>query len=642
MNEPTVDEQVFQNKVTIILNDIGPDAIKGIAGYLLDQEKKLLVVDYYGGKKVSTNPLVEILNLKSVSVNDLFVSLKDYSEYDYLLINGTERLIRTFNGDGLFVRKIVDQLVRVFKQNQLNWEWLPEFVKRLHEELDERRAVICLYVEGDGSESIYKLLEDDDDVDIAQITLANKENDVVLEIQKTMLEDIQNKNLEDMIKTIESHEDRLPKRILNIFKAITYMKHGLKTNAISSFEMERESLLSNEKIMLADLYLANNEPEKSLEVGRQLILQDPFVYGATRVTLRSVLSIDSVADDEIRHWLEVCGEIDKESPEILDLISNGYNRIRNYQKAAKIRREIFALNSNPTELLLARFLDLQDEPPTDLSVVSSYVLALLQEFPELEEEAHYRLGLFFMNNYGSQYKAFEHWSEVSTSISSRFAYEAAKGRLELLEDNLVACKVLRIKLKEDDVREDKRLLDRKVLELLKSMEVLSTNPKGYLSWGNYIDKSYTKNTWKQGLLKALINEIDDWKLVDKDLINHSYLDRNDKEADPDMGVNPATSLRLLRKLKGMELAQGRDDKELLETVSGGLICSEMFGDTANQVWIRYETALILGAIGKDQEALNHSLTLFEISRAIPNHSIISQECLPSLLGEIPNSESVTV
>ncbi|MEB4783715.1 hypothetical protein P5G60_18405 [Paenibacillus jamilae] len=619
MNVPSVNEQAFQNKVTIILNDIGPNAAKGLAGHLLDQGKKLLLVDYYGKPKVSTNPLVEILNMKSVSVNDLFFSLKEYSEYDYVLISGAERLIRAFDGDGLFVRKIADQHVRLFKQNQLDWNWLSKFVNRLHEVLGGRRAVVCLYVEEDGRESIYKILEDDDDVDIAEIaeiTAANEENDVMLEIQKKMLEDIQNKNLEDMIQTIESQEDKLPRRIINIFKAITYMKHGLITNAILSFERERESLLSNEKIMLADLYLANNEPEKSFEIGRQLILEDPFVYGTARVTLRSVLANDSVAEDEIRYWLEVCGELDKESPEILDLVANGYNRIKDYQKAATVRRETFALNSNPTELLLARLLDLQNNPPSDLSVVSSHVLALLQDFPDLEEEAHYRLGLFFMTNYDSQYKAFEHWSEVPSTVGSNFAYEAAKGRLEILEDNLVACKVLRIKLKDDDVREDKRLLDRKVLELLKSMEVLSTNPKGYLIWGSYIDKSYTKNTWKQGLSKALLREIDDWKLVDRRLLNNSYLDNNDKEADPDMGVNPATSLRLLRKLKGMELAQGKDDKELLEIVEGCLICSEMSGDIENQVWIRYEAALFLGAMGKDQEALNHSLTLFEVARAI--------------------------
>ncbi|MFE6076766.1 hypothetical protein ACFVQB_20090 [Paenibacillus sp. NPDC057886] len=172
-------------------------------------------------------------------------------------------------------------------------------------------------------------------------------------------------------------------------------------------------------------------------------------------------------------------------------------------------------------------MDLQVSPTTDLDVVSSHVLSQVQEFPDLEAEAHYRLGLFFNINYGSAYKAFEHWSEVPYTTDDSFTFEAAKGRLEILEDNLVACKVLRIRLKDDDVREDKRLLDRKVMELIKNMEVLSTNQKGYLIWGNYIDKSYTKSTWKQGLSKAFLAEIEEWKLVDNEIINQSYLVKKD-------------------------------------------------------------------------------------------------------------------
>ncbi|WP_375104115.1 hypothetical protein ACDZ28_04500 [Paenibacillus sp. RS8] len=614
MNMPTDNEQIFQNKVTIILNDTGPDVAKGLAGYILDQKKKILIVDYYGKPKVSNNPLIEILNMKSASVNDLIGSLREYSDYDYLLVNGAERLIKSFVGDGVFVRKIANQRIRFYKQNQLDWNGLSIFVKRLYEVLNGKRVIICLYVEEDSRESIYNIFDDNEDVDIAVIAAEIEENDAVIEMQKKMIEELQTKNLEDMIQTIESQEHQLSEYKLNIFKAITYMKHGLKTYAISFFEKEKELLSSNERIMLADLYLANNEPEKSFDIGRQLSSNDPFVNGVTRIILKSVLTIDSIDEDEVRHWLQVCRELDKESSDILDLVANGYNKLKDYPQAATVRREIFALNGNPTELLLARFLDLQNAPPSDLSVVSSYILAQLQEFPELEEEAHYRLGLFFMINYNSSYKAFEHWSEVPIRVGGNFAYETVKGKLEILEDNIVACKVLRIKLRKDDIWEDKRLLDRKVLELIKSMEVLSTDSKGYLVWGNYIDKSYTKNTWKQGLSTALLKEVEDWKLVNKELLNYSYLIKNEKEADPDMGVNPATSLLYLRKLKGTELAQGKDDTELLEIMEGCLICSEMSGDVLNQIWIRYEVALFLGAMGKDQEALNHSLTLFEIAR----------------------------
>ncbi|WP_405117626.1 CHAT domain-containing protein [Paenibacillus sp. FSL H8-0317] len=604
----------FENKVTILLNNIGPDLTQVIAGNLLSHEGEILIVDYYGKPKKSTNPKIEVLNMTSVSVNDLFTSLMEHTNYNYLVINGVERLIKSFNGDGLFIRKIANQRIRFFQQHQLDWNWLSSFVKRLGDLLNEKKAIVCLYVEEDSRDTIYKILEDNDDVDIAVFSMAEEDN-VVIDIQKKLLEEMQTKSLEDMIQIIDNQRDQLPKKIINIYKAITYTKHGLKTNAISLYESERVSLQSNELITLADLYYANNEPEKSFEIGKQLIEEDPFVNGVARIIIKSVLAVEFINDNEIRYWLETSEELEKENPEILDFLANGYNQIRDYQKAAIIRRNIYTLNHNPTELLLARFLDLQVSPPTDLGVVSSHVLSQVQEFPDLEAEAHYRLGLFFNINYGSAYKAFEHWSEVPYTTDAPFAFEAAKGRLKILEDNLVACKVLRIRLKDDDVREDKRLLDRKVMELIKSMEVLSTNQKGYLIWGNYIDKSYTKSTWKQGLSKAFLAEIEEWKLVDNEIINQSYLIKKDLEADLDMELTPATSLRLLRKLKSMSFVRGQDEEELLKIIEGGLMYSEASGDIENKVWIRYEAALILGAMGKDQESLNHSLTLFEIASA---------------------------
>lgn len=610
---------MFELSTTIVIQQSGPRILPWVVDTIVEAGKSVQIVDFSSGRKsAQTHPSVSDCIPISRSIDSLIHQVREKEPKDYLVLAGAEYLIDSFEGKEAIVRQFSELNLRLWEEGQRAWSTLVPMLGTLRKAMETSRLVVIIYA-GDEAESIIReTVQDDESVEVMYLKSVD---DTALRAQKELLSAIKTLDLGETLKEIEAKEEVLPQFELERFRAFAYLRHGGRSKAIEHLEVIIPNLSPDDRLLLAELYGSISKWSAAFEISSSLFDDNPFELGVTKMLLKSLLGalragepLDFCKDRDVLKMIDAIVLVDNENIEVLELAADLLNRLRKYNEAARLRRLLWNRTEDPVHELLARFLDLEGAPLSESRLAEQYVLEWMNTYPSIRDQAYYGLGAHLRRHYNSSYKAFEYWSKVSRSPGSLSAYDAAAGRMMLLEDNIVAMKVLR--LKDNDIGREK-LIARKTNELLQNMELLSTKDKGYLVWDDFIDKAYTAQTWKIALTQPLLEEIKKWnETATEALVSKSYLTKVSQEGRASLDIeelSPMAAVHLLRKMKVQELQSIGQPAEAIAVIQGCLVQVDIVGTELQKVWARYEAAVLWSLHGRDQDAINQALSLFSLA-----------------------------
>lgn len=610
---------VPESDLTVAINNLGPDAtvLKHMVRSLIQQGQSVRIVDFYGKATDWKHPQLAVTVPESKSVEFLVGQLTGGERFDYLVLNGAE----------CFVNLVLenpghpDRGITLHGSKDLPWRQMLKAVKVLRQSMAQVNLVIIVFAEEEANEEIANLFEDDDSAEI--LVIGPKEESQSLEAQRVIVLAIQEKPLDEALQEINLHREILPDHEVTRLQAYAYLRNGYSSEASKCFEQVYEHLQGTDRVNLADLYVKAGNPQRAFDVAKRAFDDSPLTQGVAKTLLKSLLSIintsalEPKARDEWSDLVDRAYQSDGDNPEVINAAADCLNGLGLYLEAARLRRRLASLVDDPRQELLARFLDVLADPTTELRAAERRILDWISKYPDLKDEGHYKLGVLWQRE--SSYKAFHHWAKVSISPESPFACDAAIGRLSILEDNIAAAKALHLNFNSDL----DKIAERKTRELLRNLELLSTDNNGYTIWGNYIDRAFTKSTWLKCLTKPLLDEISSWtNHVTNQQVSDSYLKRASQSVgeEPD-SLTPLVSLLFLRKLKAKELPSIANDEDAYVLMQGALVSGVTQGNSTEEVWIRYEAAVLLSLLGRDQEAIDHTLSIFHLANGIQDQSL---------------------
>lgn len=611
----------FESQVTIIIQKAGPKILSWVVDKIVDTGQSALIMDLHRSTVVARNhQLISELSPCSRSLDALVHQVSQAEMKDYLIIDGMELLIDSFDGPEAFVRQFSELNIRVWGEGQRTWTSVVPMICKFREGVGTSRLIVIVYADEEAESAFLDHFQDDESVEIVVISSTSPDQSIIA--QRELLSALTSRNLQEALTEIETKSGVLPPYELDRFRAFAYLRHGGRSVAVEHLERAVDHLSKNDLLLLADLYGSVNRWADAFDITRRVFEDSPLMLGVAKLLLKSLLGrlrtgdqVELIGNEDVGVFIHRVISSDFENPDVLDHAANCFSQLKRYDDAARIRRQLWNKTEEPSHELLARFLDLLGHPLPKWKSAEDYVLDWSNRYPSLNDQAHQKLGMYLRDQYGSTYKAFEHLSKVSRSIESPWSYDAAVSRMKFLEDNVIALEALLLK---DNEHGRAKLIEQKTRELLLDMELLSSKDKGYLVWEDFIDKSYTQQTWKVSLTKALTESIRKWNhTVTEDQVENSYLSRVSREANADEQVNPWIAVHILRKLKAQELLPLIGDSEKsMEVISGCLVHVEDAGDDLQKVWARYQVAVLWSLQGKDQDAINQSLSLFTYANRI--------------------------
>lgn len=610
---------MFEKPITIIIQHDGPKILPWVVDNIIETCKSVHIADFSSGRKTTRNhSLVNEFVPLSRSIDTLVAQVRaDYFK-EYLVVDGAELLIDSFEGEETIVRQFSDLNLHVWEEGQLAWASLVEVTRKLQQSLGPTKLVLIINAGEEAESTVQEHFQEKDDVRVIIVKSPNGADS--LQVRRDLLFAIKTMDLDEALAEIKTRQDALPQHEIERFRAFAHIRHGGRSKAMEYLESILPHLSSNDQLLLAELYWSVNKWSAAFSIGRRLFDENRFTLGVTKILLKSLLGalrssevLDSVGDEEdVLDLVNTIVLVDSENPEVLDLAADCLDYLTKYTEAARLRRLLWNRTNEPIHECLARFLDLKEHPLPDRRSAEGYILEWADKYPDIKDRAFYWLGAYLRSHYDSTYKAFEYWAKVSRSLGSTSAYDAAVGRMMLLEDNIIAAQALR--LKDNEIGREK-LITRKTTELVQNMELLSTRDKGYLVWEDFLLKAYTAQTWKMALLGPIVDQIEVWnKSVTDDQISSSYLYRVSREAlDSHDETNPMNYLHLLRELKVKNSPTIDDPAEIWKAIKMCLVHIDRNGDDLQKVWARYQDAILSSLHGRDQDAINQSLSLFHIA-----------------------------
>lgn len=598
-----IDELMNDKNAKVLLCNLGGDkSHNGIINRIFD------------AKKIIYKHRIESYQMKSKDIEELETILNQLDKNYIVIIIGGERFLSYKEFDNVFETEFKNIKVNLHKMEDENWTHLAELLGKFS--LISKEKINGLVVFINTYESCFGILQSEfkkfNDPEILFLKEHNEVADEIVKIQENIIKSLKFKSFGDILEEIERAKSSIPERIYKYFKSLAYIKYGYRKEAIEIMENNFENLTNREKITLADLKYSSGNCEQSFVILKGVYEEDKLEIGLMQALVRGLENNKSLKDEDKQFWIEEALRIDGSNPVVLECAANHYSSMEDYTESSKKRRILAEILNDPFHSLLARILELLDNLPKKESVAEDYIEQFIIKNPQLTNEARFRLACLFEKEYDSPFYAYNNFKKVSTEVFEEKVYDAAVGRMKILQDiNLASRALMKIKpfAREADAR---KLSDERCNELLKNIPILASKTGGCFIWQSFIRKTYSQKNWKALLMPRLINYLKIWNKLDFISIYHeSELDRLSKlqveKLDKTMNVDNA--LKTLSNLIYMELG----NKEMETIIIGALKFLTKENEVEGSIWARYFASIIFSINGEHQKANDYALTILDFA-----------------------------
>ena len=551
----------------------------------------------------SINERIQLIHCNSIQTDDIKASLHDVAKNDLVVLLGAERLFNSLKGEGILVKEYTDMAFRSFQQEQLPWQEIVNNIQGIHEYLLSKvQKFICVITtQKNCFDKITELLQA---VVEPEISYISSENDYELAIHNNIIKMITTGNLKDSLDFIASHKEDISQKLTTYYFAKAYEFNGLRQEAIEMYMSVIDILSSEEKVYLAELLLFDRKAEDAYKILEQTYQSDPWSKNLIKALIKASKSLESI---EYEKWIEEAIRSNHQDEYVLQEIGNFLMSKGRFSDACIIWRKLYNNTQDPYFEMMDRNSYIYDKDATR-ETAEEVLLDIVRNYPHLQDEVFYRLGLVCLNRYDSPLKSFQYLIKMSNDSESKTAFEGALIRMKILQDSNMSVRALgKIKPFQNENHAD-RLANTIVDELIRDIYILADNDVGYLKWGNFIERAQSDESWKAHISIKLSKELKKW-------VNESLTTSDESISDNIIdGVSVHKIINSLRLAKtGIPHDLQIDEQEFTDNAIKAL---SALGTIYDQLLGRYEASIILSLIGKNQSANDHALTILQLSSRI--------------------------
>ena len=538
---------------------------------------------------------VERIKLSFESIENFIYSL---NKEDIVIIVGTERLVELKSERKIAQLNFGKKVSTVHLQEDENWISFSHKIDLLYEKIqDSISGLICICnVNQEITEKVNQELKDSMNMSICSTESIGGEVEKIFPINK-LIRELSNKSLEDAISKIDLYQKSLNAQEILICKAITYFNNGDITSAIKILKENYDELTIEVKQLLIDMYVLEKEYPSAKAIFEEIYVEDNQQRGIYELGLK-------VYDKNTKRYEELLFEGIKYQPDNLAVIECYANWLTEHEKFKDAAIWFRKINT-PHHTLVAMVNDLLDQGETDVEIVKSYLYNIVDEYPELKNEAVYRVALFAIkeNHYFNAYNILK---EAELKRNDELSKNILCRKVDILKDTAKASKALR-KIKPFSKEKDRNILIAERCKLLiECIYYFSDDAQGFYYWRNLLE-CQSENSWKIGFKNFIVELFDVLQNLEiDDLLKNSYIaniNQNREQVDCELAIC------LLRASNcGETLNISRD-----EIIKSSFKIGEVMGTETQKAWIKYYCSIGESVLNNNPQISNNwSLSILEL------------------------------
>lgn len=618
MNNDMSRKKLPHNHCAIIADETGQ--IDAVIAYIVveimqGRADKLVFIDYENNETLLNNICVRlpdlwrdkpycpkevlIANLKSKSMSELQTLLFDYCETDIVIFFGLSNILSSRPRRDISMVKsgLVLQMGPV---SGLNWKEFREKLLSIRS-FGKSNMFFHIIIERDCQD----VLEATFDTDAIDIYVLSRDDERIITMREVM-NDIRTLPYDEAYAGIESLKSKFDLNSYLSERIMLCIHHYRYDEALRLLDEKYSALNSDLKKLLADLYSTiRGGTDRALEILTEIHENFPNTRGLYESISRIVLENDP---KDGQFWMDICLTRDPDNIEVMDCAANFYNRKKRYADAENLRRKLFNETGDPKQLLLAEILAICKNNNVDGHDAEKIVEAFAEQYkndPKIYDESYYRLGLLWFQKYKSNYKAFQSFLKVSTSLDNEFAGRVARLKLETLCHLTAEGKTYSVKPgKYTDVHSFLGNM------LISSIPALTVEKAGFEIWRKFIEEVQDQDTWEKSLAKILMAILGTETVLSiRQLAEKTYYLSDDQIKNDKSSI---FYVRLLRSNPPLEFwDQSQNVIDQLTDSPEGLVAHSQ--SPIEECFVRYQLAIMASDKGKAQFAQNQALSLWLIA-----------------------------
>jgi len=565
--------------------------------------------------------------VKSIKWLKLF--LKGLDINDFILLNGAERLLTYGKGSPIFENKFFDSTNSIHFLENENWEDFLEDIDSIYGENQTKLAGIITNIYADSviRDIILKKLEQTKNMSIVSTGDPNHDDEFEL-FQKELLNKVCKLPLGEAVKELERVKSKIGNKTFNYFKAITYYKSGDIGKSIEILESQYDSLLNEEKLILANMYITISYLSKAQKILNELYGKDKYLKNL----LPAFLRLYDSDTPQFEEWLKIGMTYDPDNPAVIEINATNLSNNGEFIHAAQEFRRLGLMQNPEYYELVARMNDILGQKVKGNQNIIDYIFEHVALFPQLKNEGVIRLSNYFIKIQDSYFLAYKCLEKADLNIGNSKVINIIKLKFSILKDELIAAKALG-KLKPFSKPQDANIIgEYRAKDLIIGIKVLLCERNGYLLWRNFLEcqSSDSWNKYAYKFLKLNLKQILETNIEAKVSLSyiHKIISQEIKEIGDDIINNPFQTsvnlIKLLRAIKAGDFDLQNNFNTFEEFVKAILTPGEVLNDNKLRIICRYYLSIIASGIGRHQDANNYALSILELySTAEEQNKILS-------------------
>lgn len=540
----------------------------------------------------------------SCSMDFIYSYAENINIDDYILLIGAEKLVPYSECKKVINTKYNGLTINASLMQDEDWKtfclWLDKFYGDFQQKL--QGIIVNIGVDKNTKPIILSLLNKSENMSIiSSEPLENKKssNNII----KIFYDKITECKYDEMIEFLDENKNEVDNITYVIMLSQVYAYFGLRTKAIKLLEENYDSLPNESKKLLVDLsYLENGKKSECKEILDEIFKEDRFL----KDLMPSILRVyDEDSDDIKEKWIDIALKIDPNNPKVIEYYGNWLSHKKKYADASKVFRNLRVILNNQYYEIVARINDILSNPPQSLLDIERYILQAVQEYPELHNEAIFRLVIYFREISKSEYITYNLLNNIDYNYDEELIYKLLNVKLDILSDIVSASKALGKLKPHTKENHAKKINIERIKCIKKSINTLAKQPKGYIDWRRFIDNCQSQNGWSEVVyceLGTCIGQLDELDL--NRLVNNSFIRKVESCSDDEKIY---LGIKLLRRIKTGEFYECNVD----DVIIGLLKYAEIEHSEEGKLWVRYYASIIYSLRGNVQLANNYALTILE-------------------------------
>lgn len=537
------------------------------------------------------------------SMDFVYKYAQNVSDKDYILLIGGERLLPYSQSKKVVSTEYDGLTINASLIQDEDWNTFCIWLDKLYGDFQNKLQgiIVNIGVDENTKSIILELLDKSSNMSIisSNIIDENKSNSIINEFYKK----ITKYNYNDMIEFLEKNINEIDENDYIMMLSQVYGYFGLSSKAIMVLEENYDSISNESKKFLADLlYREGGKEDKCKCVLNEIFEEDKFL----KDLMPSILRVYMKDSEEIKKkWIQVALKVDPDNPKVIEYYANWLSNTKKYEEASKEFRKLREVLDNQYYEIVARVNDILLSPPSNSLDIQRYILQSVQGYPELYNEAIFRLVTYFTEIDRSEYIAYSLLNDIDYNYDEELIYKLLNIKLDILEDIVSASKALG-KLKPYKKEEHAKKINLERIKCItNSIITIAKQPKGYLEWRRFIDNCQSQNGWDEVVYNELVDCIEQLSKLDIDnMINDSFISKVECCTENQEGY---LGIKLLRRIKTGKF----NESEIDSVIIGLLKYAEIEQDDDIKLWGRYYASIIYSLRGNDQLANNYALTIFD-------------------------------